>query len=104
LLLANDQVEALSLAQEIDSLNKERQKIVSTITNEAIEMVEKQWTNDNKVIVIGKEGWNAGVIGIVASRLVEKYYRPTIVLSYDEETGLAKGSARSIPGFDLFAQ
>src|SRR5690606_14428382 len=57
---------------------------------------------ENAVIVLGKEGWNAGVIGIVASRLVEKYYRPTIILSYDRDTGLAKGSARSIPGFDIF--
>ncbi|MCA8867010.1 DHHA1 domain-containing protein, partial [Halomonas sp. SBBP1] len=54
------------------------------------------------VLVVGKEGWNAGVIGIVASKLVEKYYRPTIVLSFDKEKGLAKGSARSIAGFDLF--
>lgn len=57
---------------------------------------------DNAVLVIAKEGWNPGVIGIVASRLVEKFYRPTIVLSIDSEKGLAKGSARSIEGFDMF--
>ncbi|MBS4208990.1 single-stranded-DNA-specific exonuclease RecJ [Bacillus sp. FJAT-50079] len=103
LLMTNDEDEALQLAEELDLLNKERQSIVSTIANEAIQIVEKQYqSDDDHVLVIGKEGWNPGVIGIVASRLVEKFYRPAIVLSYDEETGLAKGSARSIQGFDLF--
>jgi single-stranded-DNA-specific exonuclease len=103
LLLTEDQDEAESLAEEMDALNKTRQSIVNSITLEAIEEVEKNFPiTENKVLVIGKEGWNAGVIGIVASRLVEKYYRPTIVLSYDMEKGIAKGSARSIAGFDLF--
>ncbi len=95
--------EASSIAEEIDSLNKERQTIVSDISKEAIAQVEAFYTSeDNKVLIVGAEGWNAGVIGIVASKLVEKYYRPTIVLSYDKEKGLAKGSARSIAGFDLY--
>jgi single-stranded-DNA-specific exonuclease len=103
LLLTEDPDEAHDLAEEMESLNKTRQSIVNTITKEAIEEVEKNFPVDkNNVLVIGKEGWNPGVIGIVASRLVEKYYRPTIVLSYDQEKGLAKGSARSIAGFDLF--
>jgi single-stranded-DNA-specific exonuclease len=91
------------LAREIDQLNKERQSIVNEMTQEAIEEVQRQFPpEDNSVIVIGKEGWNAGVIGIVASRLVERFYRPTIVLSIDSENGVAKGSARSIEGFDMF--
>ncbi|WP_062104583.1 single-stranded-DNA-specific exonuclease RecJ [Bacillus niameyensis] len=103
LLMTHDPEEAMMLAEEIDSLNKQRQQIVAEIANEAIDVVEKDYSiNDSHVIVIGKEGWNPGVIGIVASRLVEKFYRPTIVLSYDPQTGLAKGSARSIAGFDLF--
>ncbi|EKN64188.1 single-stranded-DNA-specific exonuclease RecJ [Neobacillus bataviensis LMG 21833] len=103
LILTEDPEEAQQLAEEMDALNKTRQAIVNTITEEAIEEVEKNFpTVTNKVLVIGKEGWNAGVIGIVASRLVEKYYRPTIVLNYDPEKGVAKGSARSIAGFDLF--
>lgn len=103
LLLTDDPMEAEELAAEMDALNKTRQSIVNTITEEAISEVEKNFPIEaGKVLVIGKEGWNAGVIGIVASRLVEKYYRPTIVLSFDHEKGLAKGSARSIPGFDLF--
>src|SRR6185312_3402450 len=56
------------------------------------------------VIVIAGEGWNPGVVGIVASRLTEKYYRPSIVLSVDREKGIAKGSGRSIAGFDLFKE
>ena len=54
------------------------------------------------VLVVAKEGWNPGVVGIVASRLVEKYYKPTIILSLDHEKGTAKGSARSIEGFHLY--
>lgn len=102
LLLTEDPEEATELANEIDRLNRSRQSIVNEITEEAIEMVEKTFTIDQKVIVIGKENWNAGVVGIVASRLVDKYYRPTIVLTFDPEKGTAKGSARSIDGFDLF--
>jgi single-stranded-DNA-specific exonuclease len=103
LMMTSDPQEAMMLAEEIDSLNKERQNLVSEIAKEAIQEVEQFYPiKDNHVLVVGKEGWNAGVIGIVASKLVEKYYRPTIVLSFDKEKGLAKGSARSIDGFDLF--
>lgn len=104
LLLTEDAEEAFDIAQEIDLLNKERQKLVSTMTEEAIEEVETRFPiEDNSVLVIAKEGWNPGVVGIVASRLVERFYRPTIVLCIDKEKGIAKGSARSIVGFDLFA-
>ncbi|MGD6847088.1 single-stranded-DNA-specific exonuclease RecJ [Rossellomorea aquimaris] len=103
LMLTEDAEEAKALAEEIDSLNKERQAIVSQMTEEAVEMVENDFPlKDNAVLVIGKEGWNPGVVGIVASRLVDRFYRPTIVLSFDSEKGTAKGSARSIAGFDLF--
>lgn len=103
LILTDDPIEAENLAAEMDALNKSRQSIVNSITTEAIEEVEKNFPiENNKVLVIGKEGWNAGVIGIVASRLVEKYYRPVIVLNFDPEKGVAKGSARSIAGYDLF--
>mgnify|MGYP002553595581 FL=1 len=103
LLLTNDEAEAERIAEEIDFLNKERQSIVKEITQEAIAEVENRFPlEDYPVLVIAKEGWNPGVVGIVASKLVEKYYRPTIILSIDREKGTAKGSARSIPGFDLF--
>lgn len=103
LLLTDDREEAAMIAEEIDSMNKERQSIVSQIAEEAIKEVEEKYpAGENAVLVIGKEGWNAGVIGIVASRLVDKFYRPAIVLSFDKEKGTAKGSARSIAGFDLY--
>ncbi|MGG5254927.1 single-stranded-DNA-specific exonuclease RecJ [Neobacillus sp. SM06] len=103
LLLTDDQDEAEALAHQMESLNKERQQLVAAMTEEAVEEVEKNFpAAQNRVLVVGKENWNAGVIGIVASKLVEKYYRPAIVLSIDREKGVAKGSARSIPGFDLF--
>ncbi|MDT8861537.1 single-stranded-DNA-specific exonuclease RecJ [Alkalihalobacillus sp. MEB130] len=105
LLLAETQEEAEQLATEIDFLNKERQAVVSEIAEAAVSVVEEHYPPDeNDVLVIAGEGWNAGVIGIVASRLVERYYRPTIVLSIDREKGLAKGSARSIEGFDMFEE
>ncbi|MEK4442608.1 single-stranded-DNA-specific exonuclease RecJ [Niallia sp. FSL K6-0077] len=103
LLLTDDPEIAKELALEMEETNKERQAIVNQITVEAMEQVDELYPlNENRVLIVGKEGWNPGVVGIVASRLVEKYYRPTIVLSYDKETGIAKGSARSIEGFDLY--
>lgn len=100
LLITEDPGEAEELALFVDDLNRERQEIVKAISEEAIAQVEEQGIPP--VIIVGQTGWNPGVIGIVASRLVETYYRPTIVLSFDEEKGLAKGSARSIEGFDMF--
>lgn len=102
-LMSEDSVNAIEGANQLNKKNSERKAIVNTITEEAIAMIE----NDEKianslVLVIAKEGWNPGVIGIVASRLVEKYYRPTIVLSLDYEKGTAKGSARSIEGFHMY--
>ncbi|MGG2095308.1 single-stranded-DNA-specific exonuclease RecJ [Bacillus sp. S13(2024)] len=104
LLLSEDVEEAKELAQEIDELNKLRKDIVKQITEEAIVEVEAHYPpEENKVLVLAKEGWNPGVIGIVASKLIDRFYRPTIVLSIDPEKGTAKGSARSIEGFDLYA-
>ncbi|MFC0188046.1 single-stranded-DNA-specific exonuclease RecJ [Fictibacillus aquaticus] len=103
LFITDDSETGERLAKQIDSINKERQAIVNEITEEAVKIVEEEFPPaEQSVLVIAKEGWNAGVIGIVASRLVEKYYRPTIVLSIDHEKGTAKGSARSIAGFDMF--
>ncbi|MFY4774792.1 single-stranded-DNA-specific exonuclease RecJ [Metabacillus sp. RGM 3146] len=103
LLMTEDPSEAVFLAEEIDRLNRDRQKMVSDMTKEAIFQVQEMYPpENNSVLIVAKEGWNAGVVGIVASKLVEKFYRPAIVLSIDSEKGLAKGSARSIAGFDLF--
>lgn len=103
LLMTTDPEEARELAEEVDSYNKQRQQLVNEMTKAAIEEVENHFPADqNGVLVIAKEGWNAGVVGIVASRLVDRFYRPTIVLSIDHEKGTAKGSARSIEGFNLY--
>ncbi|WP_078379563.1 single-stranded-DNA-specific exonuclease RecJ [Sutcliffiella halmapala] len=103
LLMTEDVEEAKQLAEEMEAYNKERQQIVTQITEEAIRQVEEKYSPDeNAFIIVEGYNWNAGVVGIVASRLVDRFYRPTIVLSLDEEKGIAKGSARSIIGFDLF--
>lgn len=105
LLKAEGQREASALAERLDSLNKERQAIVSTIAQEAEQaVIDMYGDNIPEVLVVGGEGWNPGVVGIVSSRLTEKYYRPSIVLCVDNETGIAKGSGRSIAGFDLFKE
>jgi len=105
-LLKTDDVRiAGGLAEELDALNKERQSLVSTMTKEAEAMVTEMYGDTVPLVfVIAKEGWNAGVVGIVASRLTEKYYRPSIVLSIDPEAGIAKGSARSIEGFNMYEE
>lgn len=105
LLKAEDSGQAMALAERLDSLNKERQAIVSGIAEEVEQAVADMYGDAiPDVLVIGGEGWNPGVVGIVSSRLTEKYYRPSIVLCVDNETGIAKGSGRSIAGFDLFKE
>ncbi len=105
LLKTEDRLEAMSIAEQLDTLNKERQGLVTKIADEADRaMIDMYGDMLPYVIVIAGEGWNPGVVGIVASRLTEKYYRPSIVLSIDRETGIAKGSGRSIAGFDLFKE
>lgn len=102
-LMSEDMQSAAAGAKLLNQKNNERKDFVNEITKEAIEIIENNPEIGNSlVLVVAKEGWHAGVIGIVASRLVEKYYKPTIVLSIDPETGLAKGSARSIDGFHLY--
>ncbi|MFC3039163.1 single-stranded-DNA-specific exonuclease RecJ [Virgibacillus xinjiangensis] len=98
LLMTEDHVEAAEIAAEIDRINQERQKIVNQIAKEAENMTNR----DHGVLIVAKEGWNEGVLGIVASKLVRKFDRPAIVLAVKPETGEVKGSARSIPSFDLF--
>ncbi|MFJ7979417.1 single-stranded-DNA-specific exonuclease RecJ [Lysinibacillus xylanilyticus] len=103
LLMAEDNAKAIALAKQLNACNSERKDIVKSITDEAIALIESdKKVGESLVLVIAGEGWNAGVVGIVASRLVELYYRPTIVLSLDHEKGTAKGSARSIEGFHLY--
>ncbi len=101
LLLTDDLKEACELAAEISEANAQRQAVESEITGEAIEIIEKNpHIKYKRVIVVEGEGWHQGVIGIVASRLVEKYGKPCIVIS--ENDGIGKGSGRSLGEFSLY--
>lgn len=100
LLLETEDGPAITLAQEIDKINTERREEQNRILQEAIALVEEQEAQHRNVIVIAKEDWHSGVIGIVAGRLVELFRRPTFVFTMTED-GHCKGSARSIPNFHL---
>lgn len=103
LLMSEDVVQAAALAKKLNEANIERKDLVQTITEEAIVMIESTDIIKNSlVLVVASPSWNPGVVGIVASRLVEEYYKPTIVLCIDDVKGTAKGSARSIEGFHLY--
>lgn len=101
LLTAEDDMTAMSIGTKINDNNNERKSIDREITKEALDMVQNGTccTSENAVIVYGPE-WNKGVVGIVASRLVEAYYKPTFVLT--KSNGFITGSARSVRGFDLY--
>ncbi|MCX7994163.1 MAG: single-stranded-DNA-specific exonuclease RecJ [candidate division WOR-3 bacterium] len=99
LLLTDDYQKACLLAQELSADNEKRQKVEDEILQEAVNMIEAKHLYDKRVIVLGKENWHEGVVGIVASRIVEEYAKPAIVLTLKEK--IAKGSARSVSGFDI---
>ncbi len=99
LLLTEDPERAQEIAHELDQLNAERRAVEQRITWEAEAQVAE--LGDRPAFVLAGEGWHQGVVGIVASRIVERHHRPTVVLALDSERGEAHGSARSIPGFDL---
>lgn len=105
LLIATDPDLAEQAAERLDLLNRERQQIVDDIVREAELRLNERTGSGGipPVIVVAGEGWNVGVVGIVASKLLEKYYRPVVILGIDAETGMCKGSARSIPGYDIYA-
>ncbi|MCW8961556.1 MAG: single-stranded-DNA-specific exonuclease RecJ [Ignavibacteriaceae bacterium] len=101
LLIANNKKDALELAEVLETENYERRKIDVDTFEAAKEIVNSQFDLDDELaIVLHNENWHPGVIGIVASRLVEKYYRPSVLLTTID--GVAKGSARSINGFNIY--
>ncbi len=100
LLLDEDMVRALHTARYLDQCNRERQEIEKHMLQEAEAAVNGLSTDHTHTIVLGGEGWHPGVIGIVASRLVDRYYRPTVLIALDGDSG--KGSARSIRGYHLY--
>ncbi len=101
LLLAESYAEALPLAEELDTLNRERRRELTRILEEAIALVEEAGPPDETmpILQIEGKGWTAGVVGLVAGRLTERYGRPAIVLERGEHT--SKGSARSIAEFNV---
>jgi single-stranded-DNA-specific exonuclease len=100
LLLTDNEAEAHDLARQLDTANAKRQEMDERILDEAVEAITTTVDFDESYgLVLGRDEWHAGVIGIVASRVVERYNRPTILVALDGDEG--KGSGRSIPGFDL---
>jgi single-stranded-DNA-specific exonuclease len=101
LLTTGDFTLAGNLASTLDECNTRRQVIEQAIVAEAHQMIDEQGgLGDRGAIVLGKIGWHPGVIGIVASRMVDAYHRPTVMVALGD--GISQGSARSVPGFDLY--
>lgn len=97
LFLTADESQAASIAEELDVLNKERRETEKQILDEILESV----TEPAVGLVLAQERWHRGVVGIVASRVADRFYRPTFILEIDRENGIASGSGRSIPPFHL---
>ena len=101
LFIASDPTKALEFAEMLHSDNSDRKEADSSITDEALALLAKDPLSiDKKTTVVFNEHWHKGVVGIVASRLTEKYYRPTVVLTLHE--GIVSGSARSVMGYNLY--
>ncbi len=101
LLTSLDERDAVEMSNKIDDFNQTRRNIDRSITQEALQMISSDpRLNNSKSTVLYNPNWHKGVIGIVASRLTETYYRPTVILT--ESNGFATGSARSVLGYDLY--
>ena len=101
LLLADKEQLAQEYAAKIETQNRERQEQLDAVMKHAFQLVEEQKQHEKSAIVLMQEGWPTGVVGLAASRLIERYHRPTILLA--SHGGVAKGSGRSIHGFNLLA-
>ncbi len=99
LFLTEDANEAKEIALRLNEYNKERQEIEKRIFEEAVQEIENT-DKEKDVIVLGKENWHHGVIGIVSSKITDLYFKPSILICFEEKVG--KGSGRSVPGFDLY--
>lgn len=100
LLTSRTHKESTEISKILESENKRRKELDERIFKEAAELAEKTFNPNDRAIVLVGDSWHLGVIGIVASRLVEKYYRPVVLISTIDD-GLGKGSSRSIPSFHL---
>ncbi|MBS0182268.1 MAG: single-stranded-DNA-specific exonuclease RecJ [Nitrospira sp.] len=99
LLTTESEREAEELAEDLEQLNRARRDLEAEILQEALAQVEaREWLGG---IVLYARGWHLGVVGIVAARIMERFHRPTVVIAVNEQ-GIGKGSARTVPGFDLY--
>lgn len=101
LLITSDAREARELVEVLEQRNNERQVEQAKILEEARKILEGRDIDSLRALVLSSVGWNSGVVGIVASKIMEQYHRPVILLSIDEESGTASGSARSIEAFNM---
>jgi len=99
LFIATDEEKVKEIAAALQADNLDRKEVDKTITEQAIQLLQHPHQQHKKSTVLFQTNWHKGVVGIVASRLIDHYYRPTIVLT--ESNGMASGSARSIPGFNI---
>ncbi|TDM13048.1 single-stranded-DNA-specific exonuclease RecJ [Macrococcus lamae] len=102
LLMEQDMESAVFLAEQVNDVNNERKSIVEDIVNQAVLVAEDKISRGFNFLFITGENWNEGVLGIVASKLVERYYLPVIVLNINRTEQYAKGSARSIPQISMY--
>ena len=100
LLLSKNINEVNELTQRLNQHNRVRQETEKNIFENAIKKIEQEHLQENNAIIVGGKNWHHGVIGIVSSKITEIYFKPSILLNFEED-GIGKGSGRSIPGFDL---
>lgn len=100
LFLAEDLESATKITKELNEYNTLRQSTEKAIYEEAVQEIDRNHLDEKNSIVLGGKGWHHGVIGIVSSKVTDKYYKPSILLSFEDD--IAKGSGRSVPGFDLY--
>src|SRR5439155_14212052 len=103
LLLSDEPSQATAIARDLETLNARRQELDQRILDEALELAEATLAPDDRALVLAADTWHPGVIGIVASRLVERYGRPTFLIAWEEGSDVGRGSGRSVVGFDLHA-
>lgn len=99
MLLTNSEEEAMKIAEHLQVMNRERQEVEKVIMEDAVKIIEENKLYNDNVIVVGDENWHHGVIGIVASKITETYYKPSVLICFEGDEG--KGSGRSVDGFDL---
>ncbi len=100
LLLSENIIQVNNLTQKLNEYNKTRQEKEREIFENVLQQIKKDKLDSKKAIIVSGENWHHGVIGIVSSKITEMYFKPSILLSF-EENGIGKGSGRSIQGFDL---